>query len=153
MKPKTIMWSVIGAIVAVVAVVALFGSPGGGGGTVNVDAAGAREAIEGGAQVIDVRTEGEYQMGHLPGAINVPVDQVATAAEGWDPNKTYVIYCATGSRSASAVQTLEAMGFGSIKHLNAGIQAWDGELEKGVTTSQKIKTDGKPVFIDFWTPS
>jgi phage shock protein E len=152
MKPKTIMWIVI-AVVAV-GVAALAFRPA-GGGVENVDAAGAQKAIEDGAQVIDVRTAGEYQLGHLPGAVNVPVDGIETAAQGWDRNQTYLVYCATGSRSATAVETMKSMGFGNIKHFNAGIQAWGGSLEQGgaSTSGTKTETAGKPVFIEFYTDS
>jgi len=125
------------------------------GGIVNVDAAGVEKAIADGAQVVDVRTAGEYQMGHIPGAINVPVDQLGASAASWDRNATYVVYCATGARSATAVETMKSMGFGSIKHFNAGIQAWGGKLDTGApsASTSKIQTNGKPVFIEFFTDS
>lgn len=152
MKPKTIVWIVIAAVAIGVAFLAFRPA---GGGVENVDAAGAQKAIEGGAQVIDVRTEGEYQLGHIPGAINVPVDQLETAAQGWDRNETYLVYCATGARSATAVETMKSMGFGNIRHFNAGVQAWGGNLEQGDASSSgtKTQTSGKPVFIEFYTDS
>lgn len=153
MKPKTILWVVIG-VAALAAVVFGFQSSG-GGGTQNVDAAGAQAAIDGGAQIIDVRSAGEFEMGHIPGAVNVPVETVGTAAASWDPAAKYLVYCATGQRSATAVQTMEGMGFTDIAHFNAGIQAWTGPLEKGgaSTSGQKIETAGKPVMIEFFTNS
>jgi rhodanese-related sulfurtransferase len=152
MKPKTIVWIVIAAVAVGVAI---WGLRPQGGGIENVDAAGAQKAIESGAQVIDVRSEGEYQLGHIPGSINVPVDQLETAAQGWDRNETYLVYCATGARSATAVETMKSMGFGNIRHFNAGIQAWGGNLEQGdaSTSGAKTQTSGKPVFIEFYTDS
>lgn len=151
MNSKTILWIVVGILVAVVAV-QLF-KPSGGGIT-NVDAAGAQAAIDAGAQVIDVRTAGEFQMGRIPGATNVPVDQLEAAAASWDRDATYVVYCATGNRSATAVEVMRGLGFKNIAHLSAGIQSWPGTLETGTeTSSQKIETAGKPVFIDFYTDS
>ena len=82
MKPKTLMWVVVAVAVVAVAVFAF--RPASGGGVANVDAAGVKKAIDAGAQVIDVRTAGEYQMGHIPGAVNVPVDQLEAAAQSWD---------------------------------------------------------------------
>jgi len=150
-KSKTVVWIVI-AVVAVGAAFVLF-RPSSGGIT-NVDAAGAQKAIDDGAQIIDVRTAGEFQMGHIPGAVNTPVDQLEAAAQSWDRDATYVVYCATGQRSATAVETMRAMGFGNIAHFNAGIQAWSGKLDTGAQTSdQKIETAGKPVFIEFYTDS
>jgi len=152
MKSKTVIWIVV-AVVAVVAAFLVLG-PSGGGGITNVDAAGAQAAIDKGAQVIDVRTAGEYQMGHVPGAVNTPVDQLEAAAQSWDRNAAYVVYCATGQRSATAVEIMRSLGFKNIAHMNAGIQAWPGQLESGGQSSnQKIETAGKPVFVEFYTDS
>ena len=151
MKPKYVLWGAV-AIVAVVVIAMAFRPAG--AKVENVDAAGVQSAIDAGAQIIDVRTAGEYQLGHIPGAVNVPVDQVPGAAESWDKNATYVVYCATGSRSASAVATMQSMGFLDIKHFAAGIQAWNGALDKGgAPSSQQIPTEGKPVLIEFYTDS
>lgn len=152
MKPKVILWIAIGLVAGVVMVLAF--RPSGGDGIRNVDAAGAQKAIDAGAQIVDVRTDGEFQMGHIPGAINVPVDQVAVQAASWDRDKTYVIYCATGQRSATAVETMRGMGFKNIAHLAAGVQAWTGKLDTGAQSSaQTIETAGKPVFVEFYTDS
>jgi rhodanese-related sulfurtransferase len=151
MKSKYVLWGVV-ALLAVVVLVLAFRPAG--AKVENVDAAGVQAAIDSGAQVIDVRTAGEYQLGHVPGAVNVPVDQIEAEAQGWDKGGTYVIYCATGSRSVSAVESMKALGFTDIKHFNAGIQAWNGQLEKGAASSaNKIQTSGKPVLIEFYTDS
>ena len=152
MKTKTILWIIIGVLVAVVAFLAL--KPSGGGGIQNVDAAGARKAIEQGAQVIDVRTAGEYQLGHIAGSINLPVEEIGAKAASWNKDGSYVLYCASGSRSASAQETMRGMGFKNVADMTGGISAWTGPLEKGASTSQqKIPTSGKPVFIEFYTPT
>jgi rhodanese-related sulfurtransferase len=151
MKSRVLVWVLIAAVVAVIGF--LLFKPNGGGVKV-VDSAGLIAAQQKGAQVIDVRTPGEYQLGHIPGAINVPVDQIQTTAANWDRNATYVIYCATGVRSAQAVQYLTAMGFKNLDHFDKGIQAWTGKLDTGgQASSQTIPTSGKPVFIEFYTDS
>lgn len=149
---KAIVWVGIAAVIAVV--IGLSVRPS-GGGLRDVDAAGVVAAKAKGAQIVDVRSGGEYEMGHIPGAINVPVDEVQAGAASWDREANYVVYCATGSRSAAAVQTLQTMGFKNIDHFAQGIQAWTGELEKGPATesSGAIKTSGKPVFVEFFTNS
>lgn len=152
MKPKVLMWVAIAVLVGVVGFLLL--RPSGGGGIVNVDAAGAKTAIDAGAQIVDVRTPGEFQMGHIAGAINVPVDQLEAQAASWDKEASYVVYCATGSRSATAVETMRALGFKNISHLSAGVQAWTDPLETGATSSnQTIETAGKPVLVEFYTDS
>lgn len=155
-RPTTIVFIVLGIIAAVIVGWNLMRpADSGTAGIRNVDTAGAQKAIAAGARIIDVRTAGEYQMGHIPGAENVPVDQIATAAEGWDRNADYVVYCAVGSRSASAVQTMQSMGFKNIAHLNQGIQSWTGgDLQTGSeqgTAGTRIETAGKPVLVEFYT--
>lgn len=153
MKPKTVMWAIIGAIALIVVGYFAF-RPASPTGIRNVDAAGAAESIKAGAQIIDVRTAGEFQMGRIKGAVNVPVDQLEGAAQGWDREARYLIYCATGSRSVGAVQTMQALGFKNIDHLAAGIQAWTEPLETGqASTQQTVETAGLPVMIEFFTNS
>jgi hypothetical protein len=49
---------------------------------------------------------------------------------------------------------MQSMGFRDIKHFASGIQAWDGELQKGAASdSQKVPTSGKPVMVEFYTES
>lgn len=151
MTTKQYLWAILGALILAVLLFLAFRPAGGPAGIANVDEKGVTAAAASGAQVVDVRTAGEFQMGHIPGAINVPVDQLTAQAASWDRNSTYVVYCATGSRSASAVETMKSMGFGNIRHFSAGIQAWTGQLEKGQSSSQKIETAGKPVMVEFFT--
>lgn len=152
MKSKAILWIVVGVLVVVAGFLVF--KPSGGQGIVNVDTAGAKQAISAGAQIVDVRTPGEFQMGHIKGAINVPVDQLAAQAASWNKDASYVVYCATGARSATAVETMRSLGFKNISHLAAGVQAWDEPLETGGQSSdQTIETAGKPVMVEFYTDS
>lgn len=111
-----------------------------------------RDLQASGARVVDVRTPGEYALGHIPGAQNVPVEQIATGAQGWDKALAVVVYCATGARSANAAGWLAANGFTKVYNLKAGIAAWDGQVTKDVATGATgVKTDGKPILIDFYS--
>lgn len=148
---KAVIWIVIAAAVAAVMFLAL--KPA-GGGVKNVDSAGLVAAQNKGAQVIDVRSQGEYDLGHIPGAAIVPLDTLQVAAANWDRNATYVVYCASGARSAEAVTIMTAMGFKSIDHFAQGVPAWTGKLDTGAkSSSQTIETSGKPVMIEFYTDS
>ncbi len=148
---KAIIWIAIAGAVAAVAFLAFKPAAG---GVRNVDSAGIVEAQNKGAQLIDVRSEGEYSLGYIPGAVNVPIDTLQTAAANWDRDATYVVYCATGSRSTSAVEVMTAMGFKNILHFAQGVQAWTGKLDTGAQSSgQKVETAGKPVLIEFYTDS
>lgn len=75
--------------------------------------------IEAGALVVDVRSVAEYNSGHYPGAINIPVDQVSKRiSEFGDKSKPVIVYCASGGRSGSAKSYLQSIGFTDVT--NAG---------------------------------
>lgn len=150
MKKVAIWIAIAGAVAAIM----FFAFKPAGGGVKNVDSAGLVAAQNKGAQVVDVRSQGEYDLGHIPGSVIVPLDTLQVAAANWDRDATYVVYCASGARSAEAVKIMSAMGFKNIDHFAQGVQAWTGKLDTGATSSsQKIKTSGKPVMIEFYTDS
>lgn len=76
--------------------------------------------------ILDVRTAGEFEAGHVPGAINVSHDQVeARLAElAAYKSKDVVVYCRSGSRTALALAVLEANGFERLWHLEGDFLAW-----------------------------
>jgi len=109
-----------------------------------------------GAWVVDVRTSYEYAGAHIPGAVNVPIDQLPQAAAKWNKNQPIVVYCATGARSANALAYLSANGFRKLYDLTGGMTAWNGQTQSGggqggsaALGTGTVKTAGKPVFIDF----
>lgn len=64
--------------------------------------------------IIDVRTAEEYSMGHIDGAINVPVDQIGqqlAGVKGLKPGSTVLVYCRSGRRSAAAAQIMQQRGY------------------------------------------
>src|SRR4051794_14859342 len=68
----------------------------------------ARPLIDGGAQLVDVRTPGEYAAGHIPGSRHVPLPEVQTEAAGLDRDRPVVIYCRSGDRSGMAADAFAA---------------------------------------------
>ena len=122
-----------------------------------IDSAELTRLQAAGALVVDVRTTSEYAAGHIPDAVNVPLDQLQTAAAGWNKDRAVVVYCATGARSANASSYLAGQGFTKIYDLAKGIVAWTGGLTAGglqaaggaASGDGTVKTNGKPVFIDF----
>ena len=70
----------------------------------------ARAAVAAGALLLDVRSAEEFAAGHLPGARNLPVDQVAARIDEVPTDRPLVVYCRSGRRSASASATLRARG-------------------------------------------
>ena len=71
----------------------------------------ARALVAEGALLLDVRTPGEFSSGHIRGAKNVPLHELsARAASIAEKNKTIVVYCQSGMRSASAAGVLRKAG-------------------------------------------
>ena len=112
-----------------------------------------RQAQSAGAILVDVRTPAEYAAAHLTGAANVPLDQLSQVSQTWDKNRAVVVYCATGARSALAATSLAALGFRKVYNLTKGIVSWDGNVVQGSGAGSvpptTVKTNGKPLFIDF----
>ena len=80
--------------------------------------------------ILDARTQAEYDEGHIPGAILIPHDTVATAAEDALPDKGQLIlvYCRSGNRSKQASQTLVDLGYTNVVEFG-GINSWPYEVE------------------------
>lgn len=70
------------------------------------------------AQLVDVRSPGEFAAAHAPGSINIPLPELAARAAELDPGRWVVVCCASGTRSALARRQLRSRGFERV--LNAG---------------------------------
>ncbi|MCP4498757.1 MAG: rhodanese-like domain-containing protein [Deltaproteobacteria bacterium] len=80
----------------------------------------ARQQVEAGAKLIDVRSPGEFSSGHLPGAQNIPLGELAARLGSiGDKEKPVVIYCLSGGRSGSAKGILARGGFTQVFDLGA----------------------------------
>lgn len=98
----------------------------------------AHELVQQGALYVDVRSEQEFEQGHPPGALNVPIAHFGPA--GMTPNADFlsvmraafsqseklVIGCKAGGRSRRAAELLEQAGFADISDMAAG---WDGSRD------------------------
>jgi len=96
-----------------------------------VDGAAARQLVADGVKVVDVRTPAEFAAGHVPGAVNIPFDQMpARAAELGAPSTPVLVYCRSGRRSGVAAQTLKEKGFTRLWDLQA-YDRWVASEPKG----------------------
>jgi len=79
--------------------------------------------------ILDIRTPGEFQSGHLPDAILVDFYSQAFADQlnRLDKKKTYLVYCRTGNRSTSALSLFKKLKFEKIYHMSAGISGWKSQ--------------------------
>ncbi len=87
------------------------------------------------AQILDVRTPGEFAEGHLVNAhnINVYASDFQSQFAKLDPEKPVMVYCTVGVRSAQAAKVLRQMGFKEIYDLRGGYNQW---LRKGLAVTR-----------------
>lgn len=74
--------------------------------------------------VIDVRTAQEYSAGHVPGAVNIPYDEVAARISEVEAPYGVVLYCMVGPRARKGESALLGAGYESVLHLEGGLAAW-----------------------------
>jgi len=76
--------------------------------------------------IVDVREPAEFGTGHLPGAKNIPLAQLADKIGELDKmkSKNIVVVCESGARSASAARILTKAGFEDVVNLDGGLVAW-----------------------------
>lgn len=70
--------------------------------------------IQNGAIIIDVRSKGEYQGGHIKGSTNIPLDILSHNLSKIKKDKCVIVCCASGMRSASAKSILKSNGFAEV---------------------------------------
>ncbi len=118
-----------GGLATLIALFFLFGTGPGYKSLTQEDAAKVM-AANGDCLIVDVRTENEYAGGHIPNAINVPLDRIE-AGDVSDalPDKQQVIllYCYAGRRSVEAAKALASLGYTDAYEFG-GIVDWTGEV-------------------------
>ena len=82
--------------------------------------------------ILDVRNPGEYRNGHIPKAINIPINEIQGRLSELSlyRNSANLVYCASGSRSIKAADFLSRYGFKKIYNLSRGISSYKGTLSK-----------------------
>lgn len=99
--------------------------------SITMDEAKEIFAEEGDYIILDVRQEGEFAEGHIPGAVNISNEDIVSdpPAELPDLNQVIYVYCRSGRRSKEAASKLAAIGYTNIIECG-GILDWTGEIEK-----------------------
>ncbi len=89
-----------------------------------VDVDRAKEIVEAGADLIDVREPGEYAAGHIPGARLVPLATFLARPREQIRHDGVVFVCAVGVRSALACEMAAAIGLKRVYNLEGGTREW-----------------------------
>ena len=84
----------------------------------------ARNHAGDGAVVLDVRGEGEWRAGHVPGSLNVPLGELEQRLAQIPGDANLIVHCQTGSRAAIGVSILLARGFRNVRLLSGGFAGW-----------------------------
>ena len=81
--------------------------------------------------IIDVRTESEYQQGHIKNAINIPNESIDESVSEilTDKDQLLLVYCRSGNRSKQAAEKLKKLGYTDLIEFG-GIRDWKGEIER-----------------------
>jgi adenylyltransferase/sulfurtransferase len=79
--------------------------------------------------VVDVREPREFEICRIPGAILIPLGQLAQRAGELDPSADIVLQCKSGIRSARATSELQRLGFTRVRNLSGGILAWIDQVD------------------------
>jgi len=121
------MWIPILILAAVVAAMLIMKKAG------QISAKDAVAHLKNGAPVIDVRSPGEFNSGHLPDALNFPLDEIETALPRRlkDKSQVLLLHCLSGMRSGMARRKLKSLGYANVFNL--------GSLAR----AQKIADDAK----------
>ena len=119
-------------------------------------------------QILDVRTPGEFESGHIKGALQADWNNEAEYTRRIafvDKTKPVYVYCLAGGRSAAAAKQMRASGFKNVYELTGGINAWkaEGKPLEGKSDAPQMTTDelntaintNKTLLVDFgasWCP-
>ncbi len=112
-------WPTVLIIIAVFLVFFLFKRPG------QISSKAAQAHLNSGALVIDVRTPAEFNSGHLPNAINLPLDEIESSLPRRvkDKDQVLLLHCQSGMRSGTARKKLLALGYANAFNLGSYARA------------------------------
>ncbi|MFB6268988.1 MAG: rhodanese-like domain-containing protein, partial [Halobacterium sp.] len=86
-------------------------------------------------QIVDIRQPAEYERGHIPGAINVPMGELPSKVDDLEWGDDIVVACPVGQSSIQAARLIgsyeDVEDAESVRSMSGGYQEWDYELEAG----------------------
>lgn len=98
----------------------------------NIDGAKAEEIMKDAKDllILDVRNDKEYNEGHIENAVNIPVTELEKRLGELDKDKTILVYCNVGRKSAEASSILQKDGFSKVYNSIDGVKEFDFTLVK-----------------------
>ncbi|HEX5154849.1 MAG TPA: rhodanese-like domain-containing protein [Parafilimonas sp.] len=94
-------------------------------------------------KLVDIRSTGEYDALHIPGAVNIPAEELETRQDSFTKSDVIVCVCNHGSeRSQQAAELLYNLGFQNTYYLTGGINAWFDEKNETVVSP----VENKPAY-------
>ena len=119
-------WNCLIALLALIGAVSLAADAGAGAAVdISSQEALALQKSGEGLLFVDVRTPEEYASGHVPGAVNIPKDQLPSRlSELESARDRVVVYCERGPRAQAAAATLTQAGFTGVRHLTGDMAGW-----------------------------
>lgn len=111
-----------------------------------VDSETLHDRIETGedVQIVDIRPEAEYERGHIPGALNVPMSRFGTEIEAQEWGEDVVVACPIGKSSIQAARLLQSYEGvpenASVASLEGGYRDWEYDLETESATNDTDTT-------------
>src|SRR4029079_4782189 len=104
----------------------------------------AKQLIDSGAQLVDVRTDEEFEAGHIPGARHLPLEAIEGDDSGLDREQPLVLVCRSGDRSGMAADAFAASGW-NAQSLAGGLLAWaEAGMELEPEGGQVVQRSGLP---------
>lgn len=84
----------------------------------------AKQMVDAGSQVVDVRTDVEFAAGHIPGARHIPVADLQRESAALDKDQPILVYCRSGNRSGPTAEAFAASGW-DAHSIEGGLIAWE----------------------------
>lgn len=115
MKPRARM---------VAAVLALASATAFAGGSVSVETVREQLARPAAPMLLDVRTAEEFAGGHVPRAVNIPIQALPQRLAEVPKDREVIVYCESGKRSARALDLLKEAGYTRVREMDGSMAAW-----------------------------
>ncbi len=104
-----------------------------------------KEGVEAsGALVIDVRETGEYDEGHIPGAVNIPIRTIAANLDKIPTDRQVYVYCKSGFRAGEALASLGMLGYDNVLSYKPGWGGWTAADQEVSTEAVEAEVVGAP---------